>query len=254
MKTTLILGLMLVAATCAAAPDTITLRDGTKLEDAVILRLNPATYIVQTADVLYELSEDELDPASLQGRDFRDGRPPVITHHYEEIHADGNTTKYWTMHLNNRNNKAMTEIRMGLAFWERAMVDQRTFVDDRGTPLHSLYDPPREKWADKPNKIIRHTIPLNVPLAPGESMSITGSETSTKIQKSEEGLHYRFHGDYSEDRLVWLKVRLPLDAKIVRVSPAAGASFEDEGFQYLMWRRYFKKGEVYPMEVVYTLD
>ncbi len=254
MKTTLILALMLMTATCVADPGVIKLRDGTALDNAVIVRLNPATYIVQTADALYELSEDELAPASLQGRDFPDQRAPLITQHYDEIHADGTATSTWTLPLNNRGKKAMTEIRMGLAFWERAMVDQRTFVDGRGTRLVSTYDPPRKKWADKPDKIIRHTLQLDVPLAPGESMTFTGTETTNTIRKTEEGLLYRYHGDYSEDRLVWLKVRLPQGAKIKRVSPAASVRFEHDKCEYLMWRRYYQKGEVYPLEVVYTLD
>ncbi len=254
MKTTLILGLILAAATCCAAPADITLRDGTVLENAVIVRLSPATYIVQTDDALFELSEDELKPTSLLEHDFHDSRAPLITNHYDEIHVDGTATRYWTLPLNNRGKKALTEIRMGLAFWERAMVDQRTFVDERGTPLVSAYDPPRQKWASKPDKIIRQTLALDVPLAPGESTTFTGSETSSIIRDTEEGLVYQYHGDFSEDRLVWLKVRLPQGAKIQRISPAASVRFTHEECEYLMWRRYYKKGEVYPFEVVYTLD
>lgn len=254
MKTLLIFGLMLAAVICSADPGTVTLRDGTTLDNALIVRLNPATYIVQTDDKLLELSEDELAPASLQGHNFQDKRPPVITQHFDEVHADGTATRYWTLPITNHGRKAMTEIRMGLAFWERAVVDQNTFVDNRGMTLVSSYDPPREKWASQPDKIIRHTLAMNTPLAPGESMTFTGKQTTPRIHETKEGLLYRHNGGYSEDRLLWLKVRLPLDAQIVRMSPVPSVRFEHEGCQYLMWKHYYKKDEMFPLEVIYTLD
>ncbi len=254
MKTAIFLVLMLTGAVCAAEPGTITLSDGTILEDAVIVRLNPATYIVQTKDSLFELSDDELDPASLRMHNFQDERPPVMTLHFDEIHADGTATRYWTLPITNDGKNAMTEIRMGLAYWERAMVDQVTYVDGRGISLVSTYDPPRKKWAKNPDKIIRHTLHLATPLAPGEKMTFTGSQTRNLIQGEGKKQHYRFNGDYSEDRLVWLKVRLPQDAKIEKISPAPNARFEHENSQYVMWKRYYKKGDIIPLEIFYTLD
>ncbi len=254
MKTALLLTLLLAGSAIAADPGTVTLRDGKVLEDAVIVRLNPATYIVQTQDKLYEFSGDELDPASMQEHNFKDKRPPITTHNYDEIHADGTATRYWTMPLFNDGRKAMTEIRMGLAYWERAMVDQITYVDNRGITLASTYDPPRKKWSKSPNKNIRHTLHLTSPLAPGESMTFTGSETSNRIRSEGEEKHYLFHGDYSEGRLVTLKVRLPQDAKINTISPKPNARFEHENCQYVMWKRYYQKGEVIPLEIFYTLD
>ncbi len=254
MKTYLILGLMLLLAGNAMAGEDLKLSNGKLLEDAVVVRMSPATYIVQTADALLELSEDEIDSASLQKRDFKDEQAPVVAHHYYEIHADGTATSYWTLPITNNSKYALTEIRMGLAPWERAMVDQRVFVDDRGQVLKSQYDPPRKKWAKDPKKRIQHNLQLNEPLAPGEKMTFTGQETANRIKRTDEGLAFRFYGDYAEDRLSTLKVRLPQGAKIASISPDPSVKFEHDGCEYLVWRRYFQKSESYPIEVIYNLD
>lgn len=254
MKRTMILGLLLAFLISPAAAKDLKLRDGSTLKETVVVRMSPATYIVQTPEALYELSEDEIEPASLQKSDFRDARPPIVTRHYDEIHADGTATSYWTLPVSNHSKHALTEIRMGLAPWERNYVDQRTFVDGRGQTLVSEYDPPRHKWADHPDKRVQHNLQLVEPLAPGEEMTFTGRETSQAIRRTDEGLLYRYHGDFTEDRLVTLKVKLPQGAKVQRVSPQASVQFEDGGCTFLVWRRYYKKGEVFPLEVVYTLD
>lgn len=254
MKIYWILGLILLAAGSANAGEDLKLSNGKVLKDAVVVRMSPATYIVQTNDALLELSEDEIDSDSLRQRDFKDERAPVVTNHYFEIHADGTATSYWTMPITNNSRYALDEIRMGLAPWERAMVDQRVFVDDRGQVLKSEYDPPRKKWAKDPKKRIQHNLQLNQPLAPGEKMTFTGRETSSRIHKTDDGLLFKFHGDYSEDRHLTLKVKIPQGAKIQRISPAPSVKFEHEGCEYLVWRRYYQKAEVYPIEVIYNLD
>jgi len=254
MKTMLILGVMFAAIACSADPGVVVLRDGTELDDAVIVRLNQAHYIVQTADALYELSGDELDPDTLRDRNFSSDRPPVDTRHFAELHADGTGTRYWTGPVENDGRKAMTELRMGLAFWERAVAHRRSYTDGRGKVLESTYDPPRSEWEADPDKIVRHTLHLDTPLAPGERMTFTGSETMKLVYETEEGMLYRFHGDYAEDRLVTLKVRLPRNAKIERITPKPNSRFKHDDHQYVMWRRYYQKGESYPLEVVYKLD
>ena len=166
MKTRIwILGFLILFAANAGAADRVVLRDGTVLKDAAILRLSPATYIVQTTDALYELSEDELDPESLHRLDFSDSRPPIVTHHYDEIHSDGTVTSYFSNPITNDGKKAITETRWGLAPWERSHADQRSYVDERGIPLIPTYDPPPPKWASKPGKRIQVRLPLAVPVA-----------------------------------------------------------------------------------------
>ena len=64
---------------------------------------------------------------------------------------------------------------------------------------------------------------------------------------------FRHPGDFAEDRLVYRKVRLPRDAEIVRVAPQPSARFSYDGFEFLTWRHFYKKGEQFPLEVVFTL-
>lgn len=259
----LILGLCAAAAATAATAagagttppaERVVLRDGTTFDRAVLVRLTPATFVVQTADALYELSEDEIDAATLRAMDFTGDQPPLVTHHYDEIHADGTVTVHWSLPLRNDGRKAVTEMRMGMAPWEREHAAGRSYVDERGTPLVPVYDPPLERWDDRPDQQVRQIIPLAVPLAPGESATITGRETVTWTRKTAEGLVFTHPGDYAEDRLVWRKVRLPQGARIVRVSPQPSARFVSDGCEYLMWRRYYQAGERFDLEVVYTLD
>ena len=250
-----IMTLLLTVPVASGQTLDLVLRDGTTLKGAKVMRLEQGRYIAQTEDALLELTEDDLKPGTLAGVDFSKQKAPVLTNHYDELHADGTATRYWTMKIKNRWKKALTEIRMGLAPWELRMVDQRRHVDDHGVTLTSTYDPPREKWSEDSDKVVRHVLHLHTPLAPGETGSFTGSETSTHVMKTDEGLLlYRFVGDYTEDRLLWLKVRLPQWAEIEEVSPAPSAQFEHENCQYVMWRRYYQKGERFPLEIKYTLD
>ncbi len=251
--------MILMAATLAvgsvtALAETVKLRDGTTFKDAVLVRITPATFIVQTGDALYELTSDEISPSSLQDKDFRRSKAPVVAHHYDEVHLDGTVTMYYTLPLKNDGKKALTETRWGLAPWERDYAANRTYVDDRGVTLVPTYDPPVTQWGDHPGQRVQVNMPLSVPLAPGESMTITGRETTAWTHKTDEGIVYSSPGDYAEDRLIWRKVRLPLGAHIVRVTPPPSARFTHEGHEYVMWRRFYKQGEAYPLEVVFTLN
>lgn len=60
--------------------------------------------------------------------------------------------------------------------------------------------------------------------------------------------------DYAEDNLVWLKVRLPRGAGIRSITPQPSARFTQDGQEYVMWRRFYKQGEQFPLEIVYALD
>ena len=257
MRTTMLVGALFLV-TLASFPaqgqtTDIELKNGDVLKGALVARVNDATYVVQNGDELLELKGDELAPGTLDGVDFNSRRAPGLTHHFDDVHADGTATRHWTMFFNNHSKVVWTELRMGLAPWELRMVDQRRFVDEHGMPLHVTYDPPREKWKTDSKKVVRYELELNVPLAPGEESQITGTATSQYAAKTEDGWRYRFVGDYAEDRVLYLKVKLPQWAEITSISPPASATFEDDGCQYVMWRRYYRQGERYPLEIHYKL-
>jgi hypothetical protein len=254
MQKILILCLGLSCASVYATADPVLLRDGTQLDDAVIVRLQPATYLVQSSNTLYELSEDELDPSTLDERDFRLQPAPFISRNFDQIHADGGVSAFHSSTITNDGRRAITELRWGLAPWEREVVDARSYIDHRGIQLHPRYDPPREEWPRQPEATVRLILPLAVPLAPGEEMTLTTRETLPAVAEDDLGFHYRHNGDYPEDRLVWRKVSLPRGAHVVVVTPDPSARFTVQGREYIVWRQFYRAGEVRPLEVVYRLD
>jgi hypothetical protein len=98
------------------------------------------------------------------------------------------------------------------------------------------------------------SLPLAVPVAPGEVMTINGAEVTPWIIREVESFRYRSVGDFAEDRLIWRKVRLPRGAKVEQISPEPVSRFTQDGYEYLMWRQFYRKGEVKPLEVLYSLD
>ncbi|MBK8168064.1 MAG: hypothetical protein IPK64_19125 [bacterium] len=256
----LILGLAFSALTAAggalaAAPWQVVLTDGTRLE-GVLVRTEPASYLLQTDSVLYELTDDDIDPRTFSGRPAREAEParPVYDlRHFDEIHADGSVTSWWVRHNVNDSNRVITEYRVGLGPWERTVIDQRAWRDGYGNPLTPVFDPPRERWAALDEESVSVTMKLPVPVAPGEAWTIVGRETSLGTEQLDGRFFYVRSGNYADDNLVWRKVRLPLGARIESATPTPTARFEQDGFQYVIWRRLYTKLEEYPLRIVYSM-
>ena len=253
-----ILGLVASVGIPAAAADPwqVTLTDGTRLE-GTLLRTAPARYILQTATTLYELTDDDLDPRTFSARAAREAVPVHAIHdisHYDEINADGTVTAWWVRSHVNDSQHAIAENRFGLAPWEQLEADQRAYRDGFGNVMVPVYDPPRDRWPSPPTGRVQITLKYPVPVAPGETAKYSGSRPGTPVERRGDQFVYRAVGDYAEDNLVSLKVRLPRGAQVVSATPTASARFEVDGFEYLVWRRFYSKGERYPLEVVYTLN
>lgn len=234
----------------------VVLTDGSRLE-GTLLRTAPAHYILQTETTLYELTDDDLDPRTFSARNAREAVPERRIHdisHYDEISADGTVTARWLRsHVNNEQH-AIDEDRFGLAPWEQLEADQRVYRDGFGNVLVPVYDPPRDRWPSPPTGRVQVTLTYPVPVAPGETWTVSGSTPAPAAARQGDRFVYRRAGDYAEDNLVSRKVRLPRGARIVSVTPAPSARFERDGFEYLVWRRFYTKGERFPLEVVYTVD
>ncbi|HOX25517.1 MAG TPA: hypothetical protein PLL30_11900 [Candidatus Krumholzibacteria bacterium] len=244
------------ALASAGEPWTVTLSDGRTYEGTLV-RLTAGRYLLQTDTTLLELSEDDLDPRTFAVRARQDAvpeRPVGEIRHYDEVNANLTVTRWWTRHHVNEGRQAITEYRFGLAPHERALADRRTYRDWFGNELVPSYDPPRERWNEAPDARVQVTIPLAVPVAPGEEWPLTGSETSPLIERRGADLIYRHAGNYAEDNLVWLKVRLPRGATIRSITPQPSARFTQDGQEYVMWRRFYRQGERFPLEIVYAID
>ena len=251
---------VLGAADHARADDdtwTVHLRDGTTRE-GMLLRIIQGLYILQTDQALYELSDDDIDPRTFADRPRSETRPRrqfSVGNHYYELHHDGTATSYLTLHNHNQSDRAITEYRYGLAPWEQREIDQREILDWFGNPITQRFDPPREEWEYDWDRRVQVYAELPVPVAPGEYWS-TAHRTHSRagMRKVDEGYAWAHHGDYAEDRLVRMKVRLPHGATMVRATPEPSAVFDHAGFRYVLWRQFYEKGERRPLEVVFSLD
>lgn len=250
--------LLILAGTAAAAaePWTVHLADGAQ-HVGTLVRIAPARYILQTDTALYELDDDDLDPRTFADRSRRQAVPERSIReigHYDELHPDGTVTSRWTIRMTNTSRQVIAEVTFGLAPWEQLLVDQREYRDGYGNLLTPIFDPPRDQWPSPPDKRVQITLKAPVPVAPGEEGVLTGSETTVGTFRRDGAFVYRRAGDYAEDNLVWRKVRLPQGATIVSIEPQPSARFAHEGCEYVSWRRFYRKGEAYPLEVVYRLD
>lgn len=250
--------LTVVAPTAAADDDwTVVLRDGS-VHEGTLIRVLPARYVLQTETTLFELTDDDIDPRTFADRPRRESRPRrtlSVADHYEELHRDGTATLRLVLDAVNTSRHALSEYRFGLAPWEQREIDGRRLLDQYGSPIPMRFDPPREDWEPDWDRRVQVHAELPVPVAPGEPWSVTLITTrSALLREVEEGYRWRHIGDYAEDRILSLKVRLPRDTELVRTEPAATATFEDDGFTYVMWRQFYRKGERRPLDVVFKKD
>jgi hypothetical protein len=110
--------------------------------------------------------------------------------------------------------------------------------------LQPTFDPPRENWEPNWDRRVQVDMTLPIPVAPGEYWHTAFRSTArVHYEKVEGGYAWSHAGDYAEDRLVWLKVRLPQGASLIEATPEPSAIFEDGGFRYVMWRQFYHKGE-----------
>lgn len=257
-----LLPLLIVAALALAAgadddPWTVTLRDGTTLEGTLV-RLLPSQYVLQTADGLLELTDDDIDPRTFATRSRDDAAPKQklsVATHYEELHRDGTATLRLNLYSRHTGRTALTMYRFGLAPWEQRSIDQREIRDQYGTKLEPQFDPPRQVWEEDWDRRVQVDVPLAVPVMPGELWSTTSIFTrSAHFQKTENGYLWQHWGDYAEDRVLTLKVQLPEGVTLQRTEPVATSTFEENGHTYVMWRQFYKKGERRPLSIYFTAD
>lgn len=251
--------------TCALIPSAhasgdvweVTLRNGTRLE-GTLLRVTPGLYILQTDTGLYELSDDDIDPQTFAHRPRSEAQPKQqlsVTNHYVELHYDGTATRYITFFSQNKSNRVITDYRFGLAPWEQREIDQRALYDGYGTLMPLSFDPPREEWKATWDRNVKVMAELPIPVAPGEFWTVATRATARiRYEDVEDGYAWTHEGDYPEDRVVWLKVRLPQAARLVRTSPEPSAIFEDGGFTYVMWRQFYRKSERRALQLVFDQE
>jgi hypothetical protein len=231
-----------------AGTSSIRLTDGRVLTGA-IREIEPSRYLVQTGDKLYEFTGAEI--ASVDGKP---GIPEsaagglVQYESYEELTGDGDVVLYAHFSTVNRTRKAWTTIQWGAAPHEMAQMATLEAYDGYGNRLTHHLEP-------RPGSDIQSVIvDLAVPVAPGEPVNLTTRYLLRKrIQEKDGTLSYTFGGDFPDDRIYTRKLKLPPGATLISTSPAPVQTFDAGGSRYLVWRRYYPKGEVFPITVRYRM-
>ncbi len=239
------------AAGTAEGSVRVELHDGQVLEGRLRL-VEPSAYLLQTEDVLYELSGTEI--AAVDGRTGRPELDPpserlIRYESYEIIHADGQVDLWSHARVTNDSPIVWTYVKSGAAKHELDLMERLEAYDGYGHRLDHRIEPRED--SDLHNVIVD----LVVPIAPGEAVNISRRYTEfAQAQREGDRWTYTVHGDFPEDRIYYRKLRLPPEANLVRADPSPTVHFEHDGCTVLAWRRYYARGERYPLTVVYELE
>jgi hypothetical protein len=216
----------------------------------IVIPASDCTFLVQTEEECVEVPAGRIE--SIDGsRDLstllREKRPPLLRYEtFEEIEPTGNLVLSSTFTMVNRKSETIREIDWGVAPHEYELLPNWHVFDALGNELAvRVVDE-----ADRKRMFAR----LVRPVLPGEAMQFANRIVFPGAVKEEGGLfRYAHRGDYPESRLVTKMVRFPAGASIISVSPEPVSRFELDGAPILVFRRFFAKKEVRPIEVTYRL-
>ncbi len=246
--TTILILAALAAGGFAAEPSAVELNNGKTLT-GFLRPVSEGLYLLQTDEALYELSGGEI--ASVDGREGAprvDGKRKFArTSSYRRLLPDGDVVISQSMIVHNRGRKIQSTVKWGAAPHELEAYETMTALDVYGHELEHRFEPRRG------TDIMNVIVDLEVPVMPGEEMTMMVRMTWDGAAVLEDGVWtYTHWGDYAEDRLQNLKVELPPGAEVLSVNPPVRV-VEHEGQSLVHWRRYYPKGEVFPLTVSYRL-
>lgn len=245
----------------AGSPEiTLQLPDGTTVQGA-LRRVQPSVYLVQTAEQLVEITEDELMqflvvPAGQSQADFLASAREVALagarllryETYEVVTAKGDVDFWSHTETVNESRQVLTYLQWGAREDELPRYQTMTVYDQFGNRLTHRSEP-------RPGTELHNIIvDLVVPVAPGEKVSfIIRYVKENQVRQEGENQKLTFHGDFPEDRVYHRKVALPAGAQIAKISPEPWLQFAHGDRQVIVWHRYYPQGERYPLTVEYTL-
>jgi hypothetical protein len=228
----------------------VRLHSGQVLEGAV-RQIQPSLYLVQTDDQLYEITGEEIETV--------DGKPGVselpvsqerlLRYEGFEVVAPNGDVELWSrFQTTNESSQVWTYVEWGAAEWELEMYRTMEAYDKYGHRLQHRIEPRSTKGQ---YSVI---VDLQVPLAPGESVDLATKYLEPgQAHREGDGFRLSFVGDFPDDRIYLRKVELPQGAEIEKVEPDATLTFQHEGHPIVVWRRYYPKGEKFPLTVVYRV-
>ncbi|MBU0742882.1 hypothetical protein KKG45_07045 [bacterium] len=250
IRNTVMILILAVLATCCAAADTVEveLTDGRTLT-GVLRPVTDGLYLLQADETLYELRGDEI--AAVDGRadawSVGKAKRLIHTNSYRRVLPDGDLEIWQSMSVDNEGKKLLTWFSWGAAPHELYMYEDMVALDAYGNRLAHRLEPRR--GTDVHDVIVDFAVPV----MPGESVEIMVRAVRRGAARFADGVWtFTHHGDYAEDRLQELKVQLPAGATVLSVSPPVRV-VEHGGSPLVFWRRYYPRGETYPLTVTYEL-
>lgn len=237
------------AGALAVEPSEVELKGGKTLT-GVLRPVLDSIYLLQTEETLYELSGSEIvrvdGGTDLPRIDTR--RKFAATSSYNRLLPSGDLEISSTMTIRNRGKHIQTTVQWGAAPHEVRMYETMRTLDIYGHELDYRLEPRGG------TNVMNVIVDLEVPVMPGEDMDLSIRLLHRGSATEQDGVWtYTHWGDYAEDRLQHLKVELPAGAEILSVNPPVRV-VEYDGRQFVFWRRYYPKGEQYPLTVSYRLD
>ncbi|MFH1276756.1 MAG: hypothetical protein ABIK65_00025 [Candidatus Eisenbacteria bacterium] len=235
----------------AGKTHTITLSGGDKMEGLVV-PLTECAFLVQTEDASIEVPLERIETVD-GSKDittlFRSGENPLLREDvFERVLENGDVILHSTHSRENRGPRILDHLSWGIAGHEESLLADWKVFDIYGNELTMTVEEPDEKGRRQARaSFIR-------PILPGEPIRFSDRIVfHDRIQHEGDHLRYRHRGDYPEDRLVTKMILLPAGARVIAATPEPLRRFDLGGAPCLVWRRFFARGEVYPIEVDYEL-
>ena len=229
----------------------IELADGRLLEGTLV-RVRDGSYLLQDANGSTMLAGDQI--RSVNGRGDGSGaiaaagRVTLESETFEIVGADGSLEVHAIMRRDNDGHEALSQVDWGIAPHEVEQLAGWRVVDQFGDEL-------RPRVEDDPaTRGKRVHVDLPRPVLPGERLTLTNIVRQPHaVVRQGDAWVYRHRGDYPEDRLVTRSVLLPRGASVLSVTPEPVHDVVVGEQRLVVWRRYFRAGEVGPWEIRFRM-
>ncbi|MBD3334129.1 MAG: hypothetical protein GF355_01280 [Candidatus Eisenbacteria bacterium] len=228
----------------------VVLKDGRAF--AGILRLlEPSLYLLDSENGIYEISSSEIasvdgvpGPPDLEPPDERILRYAT----FEAVSPEGDIDIWSRMEIPNESDAAWTYTQWGVKPSELERHQTMELRDSFGNMLPLELEP-------RPNSDL-HTARAEfvVPVAPGEDLVLLRRFRDTgAVRREGNRFTLSFMGDFPEHRIYHRKLQLPPGARIVEITPQPAVQFTYRERPVIVWRRFYPRGERYPLQVIYEL-
>ncbi|MBD3337032.1 MAG: hypothetical protein GF355_16075 [Candidatus Eisenbacteria bacterium] len=245
---------LLVPLSGAVPQDTqvsrVVLKDGRALA-GVLRLLEPSLYLLDSEDGIYEISGSEIQavdgvpgPPDLEPPGERILRYAT----FEVVSPEGHIDIWSRMEVPNESHAAWTYTQWGVKPRELERYQTMELRDSFGNLLPLELEP-------RPNSdLYTARAQLVVPVAPGEDLVLLRKfRGADAVHRDDNRLTVTFMGDFPEHRIYHRKLQLPHGARIVEISPQPAVQFTYRQRPVIVWRRFYPRGERFPLQVTYEL-